>query len=145
MQIVQELQQKRYKLLLLIGKEGSGKSKFLDNYSKEKGIPVLDLDSILGNKIPEDKDATYVYDFIKGFISTYSKDEILLDKKSILYQKNSGIDLLDFLKELSLNKTIIATWNGYTRDNKLYHICSKLNQTIEYDLTKIDCAYIELK
>ena len=34
----------KHKLLLIIGKPGSGKSKFLHNYSKEKGIPILDLE-----------------------------------------------------------------------------------------------------
>ena len=82
---------KKHKLLLIIGRPGSGKSKFLHNYSKEKGIPILDLDSILGKHIPEGKDANYVYGFIKGFLSTYKPEEILLDKKAILYQKDSAL------------------------------------------------------
>lgn len=145
MQIVDELQRKKYKLLLLIGRPGSGKSKYLNNYSKEKGIPILDFDSILGKQIPEGKDANYVYDFIRGFLETYKPEEILIDKKRILYQNDSPIDLLDFLKELSTKKTVITTWNGYTKDNKLVHVCEALNREIEYDLASIDCAYLELK
>lgn len=145
MQVVDELQRKKYKLLLLIGRPGSGKSKYLNNYSKEKGIPILDFDSILGKQIPEGKDANYVYDFIRGFLETYKPEEILIDKKRILYQNDSPIDLLDFLKELSTKKTVITTWNGYTKDNKLVHVCEALNREIEYDLASIDCAYLELK
>lgn len=145
MQVVDELQRKKYKLLLLIGRPGSGKSKYLNNYSKEKGIPILDFDSILGKQIPEGKDANYVYDFIRGFLETYKPEEILIDKKRILYQNDSPIDLLDFLKELSTKKTVITTWNGYTKDNKLVHVCEALNREIEYDLDSIDCAYLELK
>lgn len=81
MQVVDELQRKKYKLLLLIGRPGSGKSKYLNNYSKEKGIPILDFDSILGKQIPEGKDANYIYDFIRGFLETYKPEEILIDKK----------------------------------------------------------------
>ena len=145
MQVVDELQRKKYKLLLLIGRPGSGKSKYLNNYSKEKGIPILDFDSILGKQIPEGKDANYVYDFIRGFLETYKPEEILIDKKRILYQEDSPIDLLDFLKELSTKKTVITTWNGYTKDDKLVHVCEALNREIEYDLASIDCAYLELK
>lgn len=145
MQVVDELQRKKYKLLLLIGRPGSGKSKYLNNYSKEKGIPILDFDSILGKQIPEGKDANYIYDFIRGFLETYKPEEILIDKKRILYQNDSPIDLLDFLKELSTKKTVITTWNGYTKDNKLVHVCEALNREIEYDLASIDCAYLELK
>ena len=145
MQVIDELQKRKYKLLLLIGRPGSGKSKYLNNYSKEKGIPILDFDSILGKQIPEGKDANYVYDFIRGFLETYKPEEILIDKKRILYQNDSPIDLLDFLKELSTKKTVITTWNGYTKDNKLVHVCEALNREIEYDLDSIDCAYLELK
>ena len=145
MQVVNELQRKKYKLLLLIGRPGSGKSKYLNNYSKEKGIPILDFDSILGKHIPEGKDANYVYDFIRGFLETYKSEEILIDKKRILYQNDSPIDLLDFLKELSTKKTVITTWNGYTKGDKLVHVCEALNREIEYDLASIDCAYLELK
>ena len=66
-------------LLLIIGRPGSGKSKFLHNYSKDKGIPILNLDNILGKQIPEGKDANYVYDFIRGFLSSYKQKEILID------------------------------------------------------------------
>jgi hypothetical protein len=136
---------KKHKLLLLIGRPGSGKSKFLYNYSKEKGIPILNLDNILGEKIPEGKDANYVYAFTHGFLSTYTPEEILLDKKKILYQKDSNIDLLDFLRELSQSKTVVATWNGYTENGKLIHVCDAIGRTIEYNLAEIDCEYIELK
>jgi hypothetical protein len=136
---------KKHKLLLLIGRPGSGKSKFLYNYSREKGIPILNLDDILGEKIPEGKDANYVYAFTQGFLSTYTPEEILLDKKKILYQKDSDIDLLDFLRELSQSKTVVATWNGYTENGKLIHVCDAIGRTIEYDLAEIDCEYIELK
>lgn len=136
---------KKHKLLLLIGRPGSGKSKFLYNYSKEKGIPILNLDNILGEKIPEGKDSNYVYAFTQGFLSTYTPEEILLDKKKILYQKDSDIDLLDFLKELAQSKTVVATWNGYTENGKLIHVCDAIGRTIEYDLAEIDCEYIELK
>jgi adenylate kinase family enzyme len=136
---------KKHKLLLLIGRPGSGKSKFLYNYSKEKGIPILNLDNILGEKIPEGKDANYVYAFTHGFLSTYTPEEILLDKKKILYQKDSNIDLLDFLRELSQSKTVVATWNGYTENGKLIHVCDAIGRTVEYDLAEIDCEYIELK
>lgn len=132
-------------LLLIIGRPGSGKSKFLHNYSKEKGIPILNLDNILGKQIPEGKDANYIYNFIKGFLASYKQQEILIDKKTILYQKDTEIDLLDFLREISVDKTVITTWTGWTENGKLIHVCEELGTTIEYPLDQINCQYMELK
>ena len=37
-----------------------------------------------------------------------------------------------------------ATWNGYTENGKLIHVCDKLQKDFEYDLSD-EYAYIELK
>ena len=144
MQLLEALKKKKYRLLLIIGRPGSGKSKYLQNYSKQVGIPILDLDFILGKELPDGRDADYVFDFLNGFLDTYRPDQVLIDKKAILYNKDSKIDLLDFLKELSLKKIVIATWNGYTENGKLIHVCDKLQKDFECDLSD-DYAYIELK
>ena len=144
MQLLNALKKKKYRILLIIGRPGSGKSKYLQNYSKQVGIPILDLDFILGKELPDGRDADYVYDFLNGFLDTYKPEQVLIDKKAILYNKDSKIDLLDFLKDLSLKKTVIATWNGYTENGKLIHVCDKLQKDFEYDLSD-DFAYIELK
>ncbi len=144
MQLLNALKKKKYRLLLIIGRPGSGKSKYLQNYSKQVGIPILDLDFILGKELPDGRDSDYVYDFLNGFLDTYKPEQVLIDKKAILYNKDSKIDLLDFLKDLSLKKIVVATWNGYTENGKLIHVCDKLQKDFEYDLSD-EYAYIELK
>ena len=68
-----------------------------------------------------------------------------LDKKTILYREDSNIDVLEFLREIAEQKTVICTWNGYTEDNKLVHVCEELGTTVSYNLEDIDCGFMELK
>lgn len=144
MLLKEELAKKKYRLLLIIGRPGSGKSKYLHNYSDETGIPIINLDDILGKKIPEGKDQNYVLGFMDGFMKSYSRDEFLLDKKAIVYDKDSNIDLLSFLENLAKDKIVIATWNGYTENGKLHHLNQNQEVDFSYDLNTVDFAYIEL-
>ena len=43
---IEDISQAEYKLLLIVGQPGSGKSKIIRQYSEETGIPILDLDKI---------------------------------------------------------------------------------------------------
>lgn len=43
---IEDISHAEYKLLLIIGQPGSGKSKVIRQYSEETGIPILDLDKI---------------------------------------------------------------------------------------------------
>jgi len=39
----------------------------------------------------------------------------------------------------------LATWTGWTENNKLIHVCEELGTTVEYPLDSINCQYMELK
>lgn len=144
MKIEDQLKNKKDKIYLIVGRPGSGKSKYLHNYSKDSGIPILDLDGILGKKIPEGKDSQYVYGFIDGFLSTYKQNVVLIDKKSILYDKDSNIDILGFFRKIAKEKIVIATWNGYTKDGVLYHLNKDQEVDSTYELAKYDIMYTEI-
>lgn len=125
------------KLILIIGKPGSGKSKLIHEYSEETGIPILDLDNIFKGKV------TQIESVMHDFLTNYDNEVLLLDNKKILYAKNSNIDMLAFLKELTEKVIVVATWNGIIIDNKLIHIRSKLPTNLEYNLDNENIKFIE--
>lgn len=125
------------KLILIIGKPGSGKSKLIHEYSEETGIPILDLDNIFKGKV------TQIESVMHDFLTNYDNEVLLLDNKKILYAKNSNIDMLAFLKELTEKVIVVATWNGTIIDNKLIHIRSKLPTNLEYNLDNENIKFIE--
>ncbi|WP_028043431.1 BREX-3 system P-loop-containing protein BrxF [Candidatus Stoquefichus massiliensis] len=135
-QKVEELNDIKHKLLLIIGQPGSGKSKLIREYSNETGIPIVDLDKIFINT-PSEK----LMHEMKNFLSTYHQKVLLLDNKKILYAKNSQIDLLAFLKELSEDIIVVATWNGKIEDGQLFHFCKDAPEDLIYSVEKEDFKY----
>lgn len=134
---IEELENAEHKLLLIIGQPGSGKSKLIRKYSEETGIPIIDLDKIFMNTPPEK-----MVNEMKQFLTTYHQKVLLIDNKKILYAKKSNIDLLAFLKELSENIIVIATWNGKIEDGQLFHFCNDAPEDLIYSVEKEDFKYI---
>ena len=135
-QRIEELSDAKHKLLLIIGQPGSGKSKMIRHYSEETGIPIVDLDKIFINNPSEQ-----LMHEMKNFLSTYHQKVLLLDNKKILYAKNSQIDLLAFLKELSEDIIVVATWNGKIEDGQLFHFCKDAPEDLIYSVEKEDFKY----
>lgn len=124
------------KLLLIIGNPGSGKSKLINEYSTETGTPILNLDNIFKDNSND------LVKIMNDFLETYDKDVLLLDNKRVLYAKDSNIDMLAFLKELTKKVIVVATWNGTIEDNKLIHIRSKLPTNLVYELDNENIKFI---
>lgn len=134
---IEKAKENENKLILIVGLPGSGKSKLIHEYSKDSGIPILDLDNIF-------KDTTNnIAEVMDNFLVTYNKDVLLLDKKKILYAKDSNIDMLSFLKNLAEKLIVVATWNGKADNNKLIHIRSKLPTDLTYSLDNEQLTIIQ--
>ena len=133
---IQKLNEKENKLLLIIGEPGSGKSKMIREYSQETGIPIIDLDKIFASTASDQ-----LMNEMKNFLATYHQKVLLLDNKKILYAKNSQIDLMAFLKEISKDIPVIATWNGKIEDGQVYHIRKESGDHLIYPVSD-DFEYI---
>ena len=134
---IEKAKKNENKLILIVGLPGSGKSKLIHEYSKDSGIPILDLDNIF-------KDTTNnIAEVMDNFLVTYNKDVLLLDNKKILYAKDSNIDMLSFLKNLAEKLIVVATWNGKVDNNKLIHIRSKLPTDLTYSLDNEQLTIIQ--
>lgn len=134
---IEKAKENENKLILIVGLPGSGKSKLIHEYSKDSGIPILDLDNIF-------KDTTNnIAEVMDNFLVTYNKDVLLLDNKTILYAKDSNIDMLSFLKNLAEKLIVVATWNGKVDNNKLIHIRSKLPTDLTYSLDNEQLTIIQ--
>lgn len=134
---ISKVSETKYKLLLIVGAPGSGKSKIIREFSQDTGIPIIDLDKIFVNTSPDQ-----LMNEMKNFLKTYNQGVLLLDNKKILYDKNSTIDLMEFLKEVSLDIPVVATWNGKIEDGQLFHIRKDALEDLIYPINDEDFKYI---
>ena len=104
------------KLVLIIGKPGSGKSKIIHEYSSNTGIPILDFSKIISSDT-EDLKKT-----MKDFLKSYRFDILLLDNKKAFYKASKDTELMDLIKDLSKDVMVVTTWNGFIEDGQLTHI-----------------------
>lgn len=103
------------KLVLVVGKPGSGKSKLVKEYSHNTGIPIVDFSKVLADDHHDPKTT------MKEFLKNYRFDVLLIDNKTALYEALND-DLKHALDELAQKITVVATWNGYINEGNLAHI-----------------------
>ncbi|HAD24027.1 MAG TPA: BREX-3 system P-loop-containing protein BrxF [Kandleria vitulina] len=112
---ISEVQNNDSKLVLIVGKPGSGKSKIIHEYSKNTGIPIVDFSRVFANNT---KDTMNTMD---EFLKNYRFDVLLIDNKTALYARSEE-DLKDILDEISKKVVVVSTWNGFIENGQLTHI-----------------------
>ncbi|HAH75124.1 MAG TPA: BREX-3 system P-loop-containing protein BrxF [Kandleria vitulina] len=123
---ISEVQNNDSKLVLIVGKPGSGKSKIIHEYSKNTGIPIVDFSRIFANNT---KDTMNTMD---EFLKNYRFDVLLIDNKTALYARSEE-DLKDILDEISKKVVVVSTWNGFIENGQLTHIVNNKETSYPID------------
>ncbi|MBF0431033.1 MAG: BREX-3 system P-loop-containing protein BrxF [Fibrobacteria bacterium] len=112
-----------YRLVLLVGKSGSGKTQILKNLAGELNTTIININLILSEKLLElsKKQRTLQIPSILSQITAKSTNPVILDNLEILFDKDIKQDPLRLLQGISRNQTVIATWNGEFDGNRLYY------------------------
>lgn len=123
---ISEVQNNDSKLVLIVGKPGSGKSKIIHEYSKNTGIPIVDFSRVFANNT---KDTLNTMD---EFLKNYRFDVLLIDNKTALYARSEE-DLKDILDEISKKVVVVSTWNGFIENGQLTHIVNNKETSYPID------------
>ena len=123
---ISEIQNNDSKLVLIVGKPGSGKSKIIHEYSKTTGIPIVDFSKVFINNT-EDTMKT-----MNEFLKNYRFDVLLIDNKTALYAQSEE-DLKAILDEISKKIVVVSTWNGFVDNGQLTHIVNNKETSYPID------------
>ncbi len=135
-----------YRLVLLVGKTGSGKTKVLQTFADGLGISVINLNlnlelsgELLDLTIKQR--ALRLPEILAGIIDKRA-DTVILDNLEILFAHDLKQDPLRLLQGLSRNRIIVASWNGTFTGQKLIYAETGHPEYRNYDA--VDAMVVEM-
>ena len=128
-QILEKINQVRelyYRLILVVGPEGSGKTSALQKVSASTSVPLINVNLELSRRmldLTKRQRVLKLRGVLSDIVNEVGGELALLDNIEILFDVHLKQDPLGLLKGLSRNKTVVAAWNGrITEDLLIYAV-----------------------
>ena len=119
---VRQASTRYYRLVLLVGASGTGKTALLLRMASETGHEYFNLNLKLSHRL---LDVTRAQRTLKTqqvlteLIRSVESDVLLLDNLELLFDTGLRLDPLRLLQALGRIKTIVAAWNGVLQGGEL--------------------------
>ena len=112
-----------YRLVLLVGETGSGKTGVLRGAADAFGTSVVNVNLTLSSQLLEltAKQRSLRLPGLLGQIVDKTQVPIVLDNLEILFDKDLQQDPLRLLQSISRNRAVIASWNGRSTGGRLLY------------------------
>lgn len=112
-----------YRLVLLVGGTGSGKTSVLRDIADDFGTSVININLSLSRELLEltVNQRSLRLPGILDHIINKAQSSVVLDNIEILFDKDLKQDPLRLLQGISRNRSVLASWNGaFTGGRLLY-------------------------
>jgi hypothetical protein len=137
---VQELKDSQERLVLIVGKPGSGKSKIMRELGLNRGWRYVDCRELVTDELLElvpkarPREAPYIMDRL---LEAERADVILLDNVQILFTPMLSLDPLVLLRQLSRKHSIVAAWPGAYESDRLVYTEPGLAEPKHYAVSEL--------
>lgn len=128
-----------YRLVLLVGETGSGKTGILRDVANDLGTDIININLALSSELLElnAKQRTLRLPEILDHLIDKTKPTVVLDNLEILFDKHLKQDPLRLLQGLSRNRSVLASWSGTIAGNKLTYGETGHPEYRSYELTDL--------
>jgi hypothetical protein len=112
-----------HRLVLLVGKSGSGKTGVLQEAAAEFGTSIININLTLSSELLEltAKQRSLRLPSILNQVTDKAGPPAVLDNIEILFDKDLKQDPLRLLQGISRNSAVIASWNGTFAGGRLLY------------------------
>lgn len=121
--VVEDISSVHSKLVLIIGKPGTGKSKLLEQLAGRNAVPVLNVGAALGREllsVPSPRRHLQAAELFRGLANKVdSRGLLLFDNIEVLFDRTLKLSPLDLLKRIAQSRRVVAVWPGSIRDKRL--------------------------
>lgn len=123
LQALQEVESLYYRLILVVGPQGSGRTAALRQVAEELGGQVLNVNLALSERLLElgARQRVLRLPQLLEEITREAKGPLLLDNLEILFDADLKQDPLRLLQGLSRHRPVVATWNGAIQGSRLHY------------------------
>jgi len=112
---IQQSSNQYFRLVILAGAPGSGKTAALQSIAHKAGCQVVNVNLELSKKMLEltrTQRSRQVERLLKEVIAAAPGEVVLLDNLEILFDTGLEVEPLRLLQVSSRNRTVVATWSG---------------------------------
>lgn len=113
-----------YRLVLVVGPSGVGKTRLLQEVRKTTGAPLLNVNLELSRRLlslDSQQRRLSLPALLSDLVSSLQSSTVLLDNTELIFDPVFAQDPLRLLQQLSRSKTVVAAWNGTVSGHALVY------------------------
>lgn len=121
--LVDEIGSLHSKLILLVGRPGSGKTALLAELADRRSLKVLNVGAALGKRlaaVPQRQRSLQTNVVMRELVEEYAGgDLLLLENIELLFDRSLRLDPLDLVKRHAHARRVVAVWPGELLNDRL--------------------------
>jgi hypothetical protein len=141
-QTLPRLHQAYYRLALIVGKPGIGKTELLRALNEKTGYPLINVNLEVSQRLLDYTIAErprLVPRLLGDVVKEAGSRVVLLDNLEMLFDASLQLNPLQILQSLSRNVTLVASWSGTFANNTLVYAEPWHAEYRQYSLGAQDC------